>query len=145
MEQRVDFITLGTPDLEAARRFYVDGLGWEPTLEVPGEVIFIQVGHGRMLSLWDAAAMDADVGARGDARGGRMMLSHNVGSPAEVAAALERASAAGATIVKPAEATSWGGHTGCFADPAGFLWEVAHNPGWRVDADGRVVMGVVDD
>ena len=44
MDQRVSFITLAVPDLEATRRFYVDGLGWEPAMHVPGEVLMIQVG-----------------------------------------------------------------------------------------------------
>src|SRR3954453_17258322 len=52
MEPTINFITLGVPDLEAARRFYVDGLGWEPTLEVEGEVVFIQVSRGQLLGLW---------------------------------------------------------------------------------------------
>ncbi len=30
MDQRVSFITLVVTDLDATRRFYVDGLGWEP-------------------------------------------------------------------------------------------------------------------
>lgn len=45
MDQHVHFVTLGVTDLEAGRRFYVDGLGWEPLLHVPGEVLFFQVAH----------------------------------------------------------------------------------------------------
>jgi len=37
---------------------------------------------------------------------------------------------AGATIVKPAQATFYGGHAGYFQDPDGHLWEVAFNPGF---------------
>ena len=55
-------------------------------------------------------------------------LAHNVASPAEVDATLAEAAAAGATIAKPAEATFWGGYSGYFSDPDGYLWEVAHNP-----------------
>jgi catechol 2,3-dioxygenase-like lactoylglutathione lyase family enzyme len=141
MEPRVTFITLGVPDLDAARRFYVDGLGWQPTLDVPGEVIFIQVGHGLLLALFDAAKMEADIGASASVAPGGVALAHNVATEPEVAAAIERAAAAGATVLKPAQATSWGGHHGYFADPAGHVWEVAHNPGWRVEPDGRVVIG----
>ena len=54
MEPRVHIITLGMPDLAAARRFYVEGLGWEPTMEVPGEIVFLRVGHGLLLGLWHA-------------------------------------------------------------------------------------------
>jgi catechol 2,3-dioxygenase-like lactoylglutathione lyase family enzyme len=142
VEPRVTFITLGVPDLDAARRFYVDGLGWEPALDVPGEVIFIQVGHGLLLALFDAQKMAADIGAGASvAATAGIALAHNVASEAEVAGAMERAAAAGATVLKPAQATAWGGHHGYFADPAGFVWEVAHNPGWRVEPDGRVAIG----
>jgi hypothetical protein len=51
MEQRVNFVTVATPDLDTARRFYVDGLGWTTTLDVPGEILFFQIGPGIMLGL----------------------------------------------------------------------------------------------
>lgn len=149
MEQRLDVLTLGVPDLGAARRFYVDGLGWEPVLEVPGEIVFLQVGHGRLLALWGADALEADiVGDRAPAPaappGAGVSLGHNVGSEAEVAAILERAAAAGGTVLKPAQRADFGGFHGYFADPAGFRWDVVHNPGWSVGADGQVRLVEVD-
>jgi hypothetical protein len=33
-----------------------------------------------------------------------------------------------------------GGITGAFADPDGYVWEVAHNPIWTPDADGAVTI-----
>ncbi len=147
MKQRVDFITLGVPDLAAARRFYVEGLGWEPTLEVEGEVVFIQVAPGQLLGLWWADKLEADAGSGAGAppqqwRGTGFVLSHNVDSDEEVGRMLDAAAAAGATILRPAERSpDFGGVHGHFADPAGFRWEVAHNPGWRVDPDGRVRLG----
>jgi hypothetical protein len=144
MQPRIDLITLGVPDLDAARRFYVDGLGWAPLLEVAGEVCFIQVGHSRVLALWGAEELTAD--ARGGPpptapRGAGVAFAQNVGSAAEVDAVMADAQAAGASVLKPAQDTEWGGYHGYFADPAGFLWEVAHNPTFRIDADGRVHMG----
>lgn len=147
MEPRVSLITLGVPDLRAARRFYVDGLGWTPTLEVPDEVVFIQVGHGLLLSLFDARSLREDAGLGEDAAlsdaGARpgFTLAHNVGSEAEVDAVLAAAVSAGADIVKPAARASWGGYQGYFADPAGALWEVAYNPDWSVAPDGSVTIG----
>ena len=143
MEPRLDLLTLGVPDLAAARRFYVEGLGWEPALEVEGEIVFIQVGHGRLLALFGSDDLDADIGlppVEGE-RGAGITLAHNVGSEAEVELALERAEAAGATILKPAQRADFGGFHGYFADPAGFRWEVCHNPSWRVEPDGRVRIG----
>ncbi|CAN0359466.1 unnamed protein product, partial [Ectocarpus sp. 4 AP-2014] len=55
-------------------------------------------------------------------------LAYNVGSEAEVESTLAEAEAAGATITKPAQKVFWGGFSGYFKDPDGFLWEVAHNP-----------------
>jgi uncharacterized protein len=140
MQQRLHLVTLGVPDLERARRFYVEGLGWEPTFEVPGEVTFIQVAHGVLLALWGRAALEADMGAQAG-EGSAMALAHNVGSEEEVAAVLDRARAAGARILKEAQPAFFGGVQGYFEDPSGFRWEVAHNPGLVVEPDGTVRIG----
>mgnify|MGYP002397964707 CR=1 FL=1 len=55
-------------------------------------------------------------------------LAHNVRSPAEVDALLAQVAAFGAAVVRPGHATDWGGYSGYFTDPDGFLWEIAHNP-----------------
>lgn len=152
MEPYVSLITLGVPDVAEARRFYVDGLGWHAVLEAPGEVVFLQVGHGIVLSLFGARdlARDIDPSLGADASAVPVIgprgftLAHNVGSPAEVDAVLADAVRAGATVLKPAQRAEWGGYHGYFADPAGTVWEVAHNPGWSVADDGTVRMGPVD-
>jgi catechol 2,3-dioxygenase-like lactoylglutathione lyase family enzyme len=147
MHPRIDLITLGVPDLDEARRFYLDGLGWEPVLEVAGEVSFIQVGHGRVLALFGADDLVDDIGggpAADAPRGAGVTLAQIVDAVPEVAEAMARAEAAGATVLKPAQDASWGGHHGYFADPSGFVWEIAYNPGFRVDAEGRVRMGAVE-
>jgi catechol 2,3-dioxygenase-like lactoylglutathione lyase family enzyme len=143
MEPRVHFITLGTDDLAAARQFYVDGLGWQPVFEVPDEVVFIQVGPGLLLGLWTADKLDADIGdgsrsAQGPAP---VAFAHNVSSDDGVLEVIDRARAAGATILKEPKRAFFGGFQGYFADPSGFRWEVAHNPGWSVAADGTVAIG----
>ena len=51
---------------------------------------------------------------------------------------LGRLAERGATIVKPAYETDWGGYSGYFADPDGHHWEVAWNPFWPVREDGRI-------
>lgn len=143
MDPRLDIITLGVPDLDAAYRFYVDGLGWQPALVVDGEVVFIQVGHGRLLALFGADDLEQDAGGGrfGDAASAPLSLAQNVGSEDEVRAVIGRAEAAGATVLKPAQRAFWGGFHGYFADPAGFRWEIAHNPNFRVEPDGRVLIG----
>jgi catechol 2,3-dioxygenase-like lactoylglutathione lyase family enzyme len=146
MEQQVHFITLSTSDLDAARAFYRDGLGWEALLDVPGEIIFFQVAPATVLGLFDKDKFVADMeGTPTDGRLGGLTLSHNVGSPADVDATVRRAVEAGATLVKAPRTAAFGGYHGHFADPNGVVWEVCHNPGWRVDATGRVHLGSVDD
>ncbi|MFW6600278.1 GNAT family N-acetyltransferase [Propionibacteriaceae bacterium Y2011] len=130
MQQRVSFVTLAVDDLDAARRFYLSGLGWTAALDVPGEVIMIRVGEHLVLSLWDERAFAAEV--RPVRRGtgvAPITLSHNVSTNDEVDAVLDLARAAGAGEVGVAEQREWGGYSGYFADPAGFRWEVAVNPG----------------
>lgn len=144
MEPRVSLITLGVRDVARARAFYVDGLGWEPVNEVAGEVVFLQVGHGLLLSLWRRADLLEEAGPgiheahHGPVPVVPVALAHNVGSPAEVDDVLASALAAGGSVVVPAQVRAWGGYSGYFADPDGFRWEVAHNPGLVVSDDGRV-------
>ena len=130
MDPRVSFITLAVPDLDAARAFYVDGLGWEAALEVEGDVLMIKVGDKLVLSLWAEAGFEGEVGPirRGDGHV-PITLAHNVPTRGEVDEVLETARRAGAPQVGEAREREWGGYTGYFADPDGFRWEVAWNPG----------------
>ncbi|MBN2196239.1 MAG: VOC family protein, partial [Polyangiaceae bacterium] len=95
-----------------------------------------RLDHGRDLVKCQALRKH---GATGGAVA-RVTLAQNVGSKAEVDAALRDAVEAGATLLKPAADTFWAGYSGYFADPDGHPWEVACNPFWRLDGDGRVVM-----
>jgi catechol 2,3-dioxygenase-like lactoylglutathione lyase family enzyme len=140
MERIASFITVATADLDAARTFYVERLGWSPLVDVPGEILFFQVGFGVTLGLFEAENFAADLGA---APGSALpvtglTLSQNVGSSAEVDATMAAAQAAGATVVKPPQIAAFGGYHGHFADPNGLIWEIAHNPGWSVGPDGTV-------
>ena len=127
MDARITFITLAVADTAASRRFYVDGLGWQPEFEAPGEVIFFRVAPTLVLSLWSRDAFTAEVGAA-PARGvPPITLAHNMPDRAGVDEVLRDAAAAGATVVT-AQARDWGGYSGYFVDPDGFRWEIAHNP-----------------
>lgn len=130
MDQRISFVTLAVADLDASRRFYLDGLGWRAALDVPGEVLMIRVGEYLMLSLWDEDEFEGEVGAiRGGPGVAPITLAHNVPEPADVDAILDLARRAGSVEVSGGQQRDWGGYTGYFADPDGFRWEVAHNPG----------------
>jgi catechol 2,3-dioxygenase-like lactoylglutathione lyase family enzyme len=129
MEQRISLITLASRDLAASRRFYVDGLGWTPTVEAAGEVIMLRAGDHLILSLWDAAAFESEVGPiiRG-AGVAPITLAHNVATRDEVDQILALAGGLGAQVSAGQE-RAWGGYTGYFSDPDGFRWEIAYNPG----------------
>lgn len=140
MEPRVDFISLGVSNVQESRAFYVDRLGWPVHREVPGEVLFIQVNHGLVLSLWDVRQMQAEAGVSPPDGVPPITLSHNQPSAADVDRVMDEAAAAGATVIAEPVTQPWGGYTGYFADPDGFRWEVAYNPTWTVDDDGTVTV-----
>lgn len=137
MEQRLSFVTLAVRDLDATRAFYLDGLGWQAAMDVPGEVLMIQVADKVVLSLWAEPGFEAEVGpVRRGAGLAPITLAHNCHTEAEVDAVLETARAAGADPVQPAERRDWGGYTGYFGDPDGYRWEIAVIPG----PVGRIVL-----
>jgi hypothetical protein len=138
MDQRVSLITLGVGDIAAARRFY-EALGWE-CKEVE-ETVFVQAG-GSAVVLWGRAKLADDAGVedpRADGFGG-IALAQNVRSREEVDAVIEAAVAAGATVTKAAAETFYGGYAAYFADLDGHLWEIAHNPGFKLKDDGSLVL-----
>jgi catechol 2,3-dioxygenase-like lactoylglutathione lyase family enzyme len=141
MEPRITAITLGVRDRAASRRFYVDGLGWTPTLEVEGDVVFIQCGYGLLLCLWSVDDLAADAGENvGHGHNAPpISLGHNVATEQEVYDILDAAVAAGADLVAPARTQPWGGVSGYFADPDGFRWEIVYNPGLSFDGAGNAV------
>jgi catechol 2,3-dioxygenase-like lactoylglutathione lyase family enzyme len=147
MEQRIDIVTLGVADVDLAKKFYVEGLGWEVALEVAGDILFVQVNHGLLLAFFGAHDLEADVrpGAPAPVQTAPppMSLAQVVADEDEVVAVCERARDAGATILKEPQAADFGGFHCYFADPSGFRWEIATNPGWQVDEHGRVTIAAI--
>lgn len=130
VDQRISFVTLAVRDLDATRRFYLDGLAWEAALDVPGDVLMIQAGPHLVLSLWVEEHFEAEVGEVRRGPGvAPITLAHNVATREEVDAVLATARAAGADPVHDAEERAWGGYSGYFGDPDGYRWEIAFNPG----------------
>ena len=137
MEQRVSLITLGVRDLARSVEFY-EALGWSG--QVVQETAFFQAG-GMAVVLWGRGdlAEDLAIDDAGAAFGG-IALAHNVRSADEVDDLLAAAQRAGATITQPARTTFYGGYAGCFTDPDGHPWEVAHNPGFTLGDDGSLTL-----
>ena len=139
MRPRITVITLSVDDLEAAVRFYRDGLGL-PTDGIVGTefehgaVAFFDLAGGIKLALWPRRSIASDTGLDVTPRSPtELTIGHNVGSREAVDAVMAEAAAAGARIVKPAASTFWGGYAGYFQDPDGHLWEVVWNPAIEVD------------
>ena len=136
MQPLITLVTLGVDDLEQALRFYRDGLGFA-TEGIVGEqfeygaVAFFQLQSGLRLALWPRKSIAHDSGLPVSARGAtEFILAHNVRTKEQVDAVMAQAKAAGATIVKPAHETFYGGYSGYFQDPDGHVWEVTLNPQW---------------
>lgn len=138
MKPRITLLTLGVDDLDKSVAFYRDGLGFNTQGIVGkefehGAVAFFELESGLRLALWPRKSLAHDTRLQvGPRSATEFSIAHNVNSKPEVDAALEQARKAGATIVKPAHDTVWGGYSGYFQDPDGHLWEVAWNPQWRI-------------
>jgi len=137
MKPRITLITLGVDDLERSLRFYRDGLGLKTegivgTQFEHGAVAFFDLQSGLKLALWPRKSIAHDTGLPvSPSSATELTVGHNVSSKKEVDAVMEQAKKAGATIVKAAHDTFWGGYSGYFQDPDRHLWEVAWNPQWE--------------
>jgi len=138
VEQRVSLVTLGVSDYAQAKAFY-EALGWSVALDIE-ETAFFQA-NGCVLVLWARDKLAKDTGISDDgARWGGIVLAHNVRSREEVEDVVEQARSNGAEITREPSETFYGGYAGAFLDLDGHPWEVAHNPGFGLDDDGRVVL-----
>jgi catechol 2,3-dioxygenase-like lactoylglutathione lyase family enzyme len=140
MEPRVSLITLGVGDLDRSVSFYRDVLGWPTTYALGDPIAFFQL-RGVVLGVFPRAALaeDATVPAQGGGFRG-VTFAHNLRSRKAVDAMFERLRSRGVAIVKPPRKAEWGGYSGYIADPDGHLWEIAHNPGWKLDRAGAVLL-----
>ncbi len=142
LEPRISIITLGVADLERSYRFYHQGLGF-PTSGAPDkEVVFFRT-QGVCLALYpfDQLQKEVPAGEGPEQRGpAAITLAHNTRTQKEVDQILAQAEAAGGRLVKPAQPTFWGGYSGYFADPDGYLWEIAYADFWQFNQDGSLLI-----
>ena len=142
MEPRISIVTLGVAELERSYSFYHDGLGFPTTGKPDSGIIFFQTG-GTCLALYPADKLAEDITAefpKGRSRFAGITLAHNTKTRDEVDAVLQQAKRAGGKIEKPAQDVSWGGYSGYFSDPDGYLWEIAYSDQWQFHPDGRLVI-----
>ena len=153
MEPRISVVTLGVHDLDRAVAFY-EAMGLERHEKFTEGVAFFQMG-GLILALWPREELARDAGkdyrppsatsvpepgpAVSAAPGfSGVALAYNTRAPGEVSEILHRAGKAGGRLLKPAHEAFWGGVQGYFEDTEGNLWEVAWNPDFPIDAEGRI-------
>lgn len=137
---RFTVITIGVDDIKASIAFY-ERLGFSRRMRATGdEVAFFDTG-GTTISLfaWSKAAREAGVAdaPRPEAFRG-VTLAWNCSDRVEVDAALAFALGCGATLLKAAAPTDYGGYAAYFADPDGHVWEIVVAPGIVVGDDRRV-------
>lgn len=138
---RLGLVTLGVSDLERSVAFY-RALGWERCeSSIEGEIVWFRTADTN-LGLFPYTELAADATIADPKRGSfdGVTLAMNVESAEDVARYLSEAESAGAKIVKPATLAEWGGTSGYFADPDGYLWEIAHNPSFPIGPDGRLTI-----
>lgn len=140
MQQQISVITLGVEDLARSRRFYVEGFGWTPVFENQ-EIVFYQM-NGLVLGTWLKGELAKDAGRAAFAGPGAYALAHNLASAAAVDEAIARLAAFGGRVLRPGDAPPHGGYRGYVADPDDHAWEIAWNPAWSIDAEGRVSFGL---
>lgn len=136
LPQHLSLVTLGVADVARSRAFY-EALGFVAHPFDSTDVAFFDM-NGSILALFgrEALAHDANVPHEGSGFRG-VSSAFNLASEAAVDAAFAFVATKGARIVQPPRKVFWGGYSGYFADPDGHLWEIAYNPFWPLDADGR--------
>ena len=134
-------ITLGVSDMRASIAFY-EALGFTRKFRVTGEAVaFFETG-GTVLGLfpWDRSWPPT---SRCRISRGRGLSRRDAGLELPHASRKSMrcwhfAISKGASLLKPAHQTDYGGYSGYFADPDGHPWEVVVAPGIEVGEDRRV-------
>jgi len=142
MEPRIHIITLGVADLNRAYQFYHHGLGFPTSRDPESGIIFFQTG-GVCLALYPIDKLAEDVSSDFPSTRSRfpgITLAHNTREKGQVDLILQKAVQAGGRLEKPAQDTFWGGYSGYFSDPDGYLWEVAYADSWQFHPDGSLVI-----
>lgn len=118
-------ILLGVKDMEASKRFYTEGLGWKIEHDYRISVFFVQHG-GTLIGFYGRDGLAANLGVSAEGSGfSGFVLNYVVRSEARVDEIVSLAEKAGARITRPAGKETWGGYGGAFADPDGYLWQIA--------------------
>lgn len=138
MKHQIGIITLGISNLNASKKFYMKGFGWE-TIHEDNETAMYQM-NGFVLSTWLQKELEKDIQTSYLARGGAITLAHVVDSPDKIQICVDKLSANGGKILRRPCAPLHGGMRGYIADPDDHIWEIIYNPVWKVDKQGFVTI-----
>jgi len=138
MDQHLHLVTLGVSDFQRSYRFYSETLDWRAARASQDDTAFFQAG-GVVLGLYprEKLAEDAQTSPEGAGFAG-ITLALNARSELEVDQIIAELKGKGVRIAKEPQRVFWGGYSSYFADPDGYLWEVAYNPYFPFDAGGNL-------
>ena len=137
---RFTVITLGVADMRQSIAFY-EGLGFTRKFRATGEAVAFFDTGATVIGLfpWDQLAQDVTLPDKPRPQAFRgVTLAWNCRSHEEVDQVIDFAISKGASLLKVAHETDYGGYSGYFADPDGHPWEVVVAPNIEVGADRRV-------
>jgi len=138
MNQHLHLITLGVSNFEHSYKFYTETLGWKPSSASQDDVAFFQAG-GVVFAIYprEKLAEDALTSPEGSGFAG-ITLANNAKSEGEVDEIIRDLEAKSVQIAKQPQKVFWGGYSSYFADPDGYIWEVAYNPFFPFDENGNL-------
>jgi len=142
MEPRISIITFGVEDMERSFRFYAEGLGFPPKGTPSDGIVFFKTS-GVRFAIYPKEKLAEEVEGDFSSESGvfsTFTVAHNTRSKEEVNEVLNLANQAGGRIEKAAQDVFWGGFSGYFSDPDGYLWEVAYADSWTFNDDGSLVL-----
>src|SRR5258708_31728918 len=134
---RLTMITLGVSNMRASVAFY-EALGFTRKFRATGEVVAFFDTGGTALGLfpWDQLAQDVTLPKHPRPQAFRgATLAWNCRTTDEVDAVLDFAVSKGASLIKAAHETNYGGYSGYFPDPDGHPWAVVVAPNIEAGAD----------
>ncbi|MGH3243304.1 MAG: VOC family protein [Spirillospora sp.] len=127
MKANVSSILLGVRDMERAKEFYTEGLGWKIKNDF-GISVFFETDGATPVGFYGRDGLADQVGTTAEGNGfSGLVLTYVVRSEARIDEIIEEARKAGATILKPGGKLPWGGYGGSFADPDGYIWSLGYS------------------
>ena len=128
MKGKISMITLGVRDITRSLNFYRSLKFQTYNYKDDDQMVMFKL-EGTWLGIYPRELLAEDANVSNEGHGfAAFTMAHNVKSQEEVDEVFGLAVTAGAKPIKTPQNVFWGGYSGYFSDPDGFLWEVAFNP-----------------